>query len=187
MKEKSEEPNTETEAGSPAPAEALPAEIELTLEQISQLKERASKAEEYWDRLLRQTADFDNYKKRSIREKQESIKYANEGLMAKLIPVIDTFEMALTAANAEGSSPQSLQAGVAMILSQLKNTLSEAGLEEIDATNKTFDPNFHEAVAQKETNDVPEGQVVQQIRRGYKLRDRLVRAATVIVAKKPSA
>ena len=95
--------------------------------------------------------------------------------------------MALNAASTENSTPQSLQAGVAMIQSQLKNTMGEAGLEEIDATDKTFDPNFHEAVAQKETNDVPEGQVVQQIRRGYKLRDRLVRPATVVVAKTPAA
>jgi molecular chaperone GrpE len=74
-----------------------------------------------------------------------------------------------------------------MILSQLRNTLTEAGLEEIDATGKAFDPNFHEAVSQQETNDLPEGQVVQQLRKGYRLRDRLLRPATVIVAKKPAA
>ncbi len=104
----------------------------------------------------------------------------------KLIPVLDTFEMALNAANAENGA-QSLQAGVGMIQSQLKNVLAEAGLEEIDATNKPFDPNFHEAVAQKETAEVPEGHVAQQLRKGYKFRDRLVRAASVVVAKKPAA
>jgi molecular chaperone GrpE len=74
-----------------------------------------------------------------------------------------------------------------MILTQFRNALTEVGLEEIDATNKPFDPNFHEAVSQQESTDAPEGQVVQQLRKGYKLRDRLLRPATVIVAKKPSA
>ena len=74
-----------------------------------------------------------------------------------------------------------------MIHQQLKNVLAEAGLEEVDATGKTFDPNLHEAVSQQETADVPEGQVVQQLRKGYKLRDRLLRPASVVVAKHPTA
>jgi molecular chaperone GrpE len=78
-----------------------------------------------------------------------------------------------------------LQAGIAMIHQQLKSALAEAGLEEIDATDKPFDPNFHEAVSQEATPDAPEGHVVRQLRRGYKLRERLLRPATVIVAKKP--
>ncbi len=151
------------------------------------LKEKAAKADEYWDRLLRQSADFENYKKRAARERQEAIKYANEGLLQKLIPILDTFEMALAATSAETGSTQSLQAGVAMILGQLKSTMAEAGLEEINATGKTFDPNWHEAISQKETTEVPEGHVVQQVRKGYKFRDRLVRAAGVIVAKAPAS
>jgi len=81
----------------------------------------------------------------------------------------------------------SLQAGIAMIQQQLKGVLAETGLEEIDANGKPFDPTLHEAVSQLETADAPEGQVVQQIRKGYKLRDRLLRPAAVVVAKKPSA
>jgi molecular chaperone GrpE len=76
---------------------------------------------------------------------------------------------------------------VTMIHQQLRKVLQEAGLEEVDATGKPFDPNLHEAVSQQETADVPEGQVLQQLRMGYKLRDRLVRPATVVVAKKPAA
>jgi molecular chaperone GrpE len=79
-----------------------------------------------------------------------------------------------------------LQAGIAMIQQQLKGVLAGAGLEEIDANGKPFDPMLHEAISQLETDDAPEGQVVQQIRKGYKLRDRLLRPAAVIVAKKPS-
>ena len=159
----------------------------LTVEQLEELKQRAAKADESWERLLRTTADFDNFKKRAAREKQDAIKYANESLLQKLIPILDNFEMALAAAQStQNDAAQSLQAGVNMISQQLKTVLTETGLEEIDATGKTFDPNFHEAVSQQETAEVPEGQVVQQLRKGYKLRDRLLRPATVIVAKTPA-
>jgi molecular chaperone GrpE len=74
-----------------------------------------------------------------------------------------------------------------MILVQLRNALSESGLEEIDALNKVFDPNLHEAISQQDRADLPEGQVVQQVRKGFKLRDRLLRPASVIVSRKPPA
>jgi molecular chaperone GrpE len=161
----------------------------VTAEQLAELKERAAKADEHWNRLLRTTADFDNFKKRAAREKQDAIKFANESLLQKLIPVIDNFDMALAAAQstAKGEAVQSLQTGVNMIHQQLKAALTEAGLEELDATDKPFDPNLHEAVSQKETTEVPEGQVVQQLRKGYRFRERLLRPATVIVAKNPAA
>jgi len=161
----------------------------VTPEQLAELKERAAKADEHWDRLLRTTADFDNFKKRAAREKQDAIKFANESVLQKLIPVLDNFDMALAAAQttAKGDAVQSLQTGVNMIYQQLKSALTEAGLEELDAANKPFDPNVHEAVSQKETAEVPEGQVVQQLRKGYKFRDRLLRPASVVVAKHPAA
>jgi molecular chaperone GrpE len=158
-------------------------------EQLTELKERAAKADEHWDRLLRTTADFDNFKKRAAREKQDAIKFANESLLQKLIPVLDNFDMALAATqtSAKGDAVQSLQTGVSMIHQQLKSALVDAGLEELDATGKAFDPNIHEAVSQQETAEVPEGQVVQQLRKGYKFRDRLLRPASVVVAKPPAA
>jgi molecular chaperone GrpE len=156
----------------------------VTPEQLTELKERAGRADENWERLLRTTADFDNFKKRAAREKQEAIKYANEGLLQKLLPVLENLA-ATQAARPETS--QSLQAGVNMICQQLKSVLAEAGLEELDALGKPFDPNLHEALMQKETSDVPEGQVVQQLRKGYKLRDRLLRPAGVVVAREPAA
>jgi molecular chaperone GrpE len=94
--------------------------------------------------------------------------------------------MALAATTSDPAA-QSLQAGIVMISNQLKSVLAEAGLEEIDANGKPFDPNLHEAVSEQETPDAPEGQVVRQIRKGYKFRNRLVRPAGVIVAKKPAA
>src|SRR5438552_18230005 len=160
----------------------------VTPEQFEELKERAAKTDEHWERLLRTTADFDNFKKRAGREKQEAIKFANEGLLQKLVPVLDNFDMALSAAQTDQTdAAQSLQTGINMIYQQLRNALLEAGLEEIDAADKPFDPNVHEAVSQRETAEVPEGHVVQQMRKGYKLRDRLLRPASVVVSKKPSA
>ncbi len=170
------------------PVEALVPE-NLTLEQLEDLKARAARADENWDRLLRTTADFDNFKKRAAREREEAVKFANESLIKKLVTVLDNFEMALAAAGqqpAEASS-QSLQAGVAMIQQQLRKVLQEFGLEEVDAAGKVFDPNWHEAVSQQDSTDVPEGSVLQQLRKGYKLRDRLIRPATVVVARKPAA
>ncbi len=167
----------------------IPANKVLSAEEIAELKEKALKADEHWDRLLRTTSDFENFKKRAAREKQDAIKFANEGLLEKLIPVIDNFEMALAATESAQASQSndSLKTGVKMIHSQLKSVLSDAGLEAIDAAGEKFDPNLHEAVSQKETTDVPEGNVVQQLRKGYKFRERLVRPATVVVAKKPGS
>jgi molecular chaperone GrpE len=186
-------PATAEAQGSPTTAEAdgPPAKIEtgnVAPEQLEELKTLAAKADENWQRLLRTTADFDNFKKRAAREKQEAIKFANESLMGKIIPVLDNFEMALAATqSASGEGIKSLQDGVAMIHSQLKTVLTDAGLEEVDATGKTFDPNLHEAVSQQESAEVPEGNVLQQLRKGYRFRERLLRPATVIVAKKPAA
>ena len=161
---------------------------ELTPEQINDLAVRAAKADEHWERLLRITADFENFKKRAAREKQEAIKFANESLLQKLIPVIDNFDMALTASgNATDASAQSLRTGITMIHGLLKSSLAEAGLEEIDATGQPFDPNLHEAVSEQESADTPEGHVMQQLRKGYRLKERLIRPATVVVAKKSSA
>ncbi|MGA9451676.1 MAG: nucleotide exchange factor GrpE [Verrucomicrobiia bacterium] len=178
---------TPTAATEPAAAN-LPVAVELTPEQIEELKARAAKADEHWDRLLRTAADLENFKKRAARERIETAQTVTAALIQKLLPVLDHFEMAQTATQtAQDDKLASLQAGVAMIQQQLKNALTESGLEEIDASGKPFDPTWHEAVSQQETADVPEGHVVQQLRKGYKLRDRLLRPATVIVAKKPAA
>jgi len=187
---KTENKATPTEtASNEAEAPALPPE------QIEDLKNRAAKADENWDRLLRTTADFENFKKRAAREKIESAQYASSSLLQKLLPVLDNLDMALAAAQNAASKGgleagdgklASLQSGVLMIQQQLKGALTEAGLEEIDATGKPFDPNFHEAISQQDSAETPEGNVLQQVRKGYKFKDRLLRPATVIVARKPA-
>jgi molecular chaperone GrpE len=186
MKETDAENAKPESAVAPGGAEPLvPVEpATLTTEQLEGLKERATKADEHWDRLLRVSADLDNYKKRAAREKLEAARNANEALLQKLIPVLDSLDMALASAPAAtGHAVQSLQAGISMIHQQLRNALKETGLEEINAVGQQFDPNLHEAVSQQETKDAPEGQVVQQLRKGYRFRERLLRPAGVIVAK----
>lgn len=170
----------------PAADPSAPGADMLSEQQLAELKEQAAKATQYYEQLLRTTADMENFKKRAARERQDAIKYANESLLERLIPVLDNFDAAVAAASAPNTSLQSLQSGVSMIQQQLKSAMNEAGLEEIDAAGKPFDPNLHEAISQQETDDAPEGQVVQQVRRGYKLRERLLRPASVIVAKKPA-
>jgi molecular chaperone GrpE len=177
---KKPESSHETETDAPASG--------LTTEQLAELQTRAAKADENWERLLRTTADFDNFKKRAARERSEAAQFANVVLLQKLLPILDNFEMAQAAAQAaQGDKLAALQSGIAMIQQQLKSVLTETGLEEIDATGKPFDPALHEAISQQESPDIPEGHVLQQIRKGYKLRDRLLRPAGVIVAKAPAA
>ena len=185
--------NSETPPTPPAPAAAAAAASggtpeTLAPEQIQDLRAKAAKAEEHWDRFIRQTADFENFKKRAARERQDAAKAATESLLAKLIPVLDNFEMALAAANStQVPTVESLKTGVTMIYSQFKSAVADTGLEEIDATGQPFDPNFHEAVSQADSTEIPEGHVLQQLRKGYRFRDRLLRPATVIVAQKPTA
>jgi molecular chaperone GrpE len=192
---KTEVPKDElNELGEPVDSpvqETETAEQRLT-EDIQQLQAQAAKADEYREQLLRTAADLDNYKKRAAREKQEASKYANESLLKKLIPVLDNFDMAFAAVSsaqgetASSANTDSLQQGVSMIQQQLRQALAEAGLEEINAAGQPFDPNYHEAVSQQESAEVPEGHVVQQLRKGFKLRERLLRPASVVVAKAPS-
>ena len=133
-------------------------------------------------RVLRLTADYDNYRKRSQREKEDVRQFANQGLLEKILPVLDNFEMAIAAVK---EADPSIKDGVQMIYDQLFAVLKDSGMEPIDAMGEPFDPNLHEALSQEETADVNEGTVVQQVQRGYKLNERLVRPARVVVAKAP--
>ncbi|HUA67173.1 MAG TPA: nucleotide exchange factor GrpE [Candidatus Saccharimonadales bacterium] len=180
-------PKPDAQQAAPGVAGIAAPAAEMTPEQLADLKVRAAKADEHWDRLLRTAADFENFKKRAARERQEAAQSATAALIHKLLPVLDHLEMAQSAAqNAQGDKLTALQDGIALIQQQLRGILTETGLEEVDANSQPFDPTLHEAVSQLEIADIPEGQVVQQIRKGYKMRDRLLRPATVVVAKKPA-
>jgi molecular chaperone GrpE len=168
-------------------AEEATGPVELDATDLKAIREKAGKAEEYWERILRMTAESENFKKRAARDRQDAIRYANERFIENLLPVLDSFNMAMAAASATGEPDvKSLKQGVEMILTQLNSVLKDAGVEELDATGKQFDPSWQEAMSQQETTETPDGQVLQQLRRGYKLKDRLLRAASVVVAKAPA-
>ena len=137
------------------------------------------------DLALRSQADFENYKKRSAREKEEAIKYANSSLLEKLITIVDNFELGLEAARAEGAKSP-VFSGMSMVLKQLMDFLADSGLQPIDATGQKFDPNLHEAIAHEPSDKFPEGVVVRQTRRGYKMKDRLLRPSSVVVSSGPA-
>lgn len=133
------------------------------------------------DLALRSQADFDNYKKRAAREKEEALKYANSSLLERLIAIVDNFELGLSAAKAEGEGSP-IYSGMSMVLKQLTDFLAENGLQPIDAEGQKFDPNLHEAIAHEPSAAVPEGTIIRQTRRGYRLKDRLLRPSSVVVS-----
>ncbi len=173
------------ESGDASGAESYRPFSSMTEGDIAELAGKAAKADEHWERLLRMTAEFDNFKKRAARDRQEAIRYANESLLEKLIPALDNFEMALSASEGlEGAASEAIKTGVNMVYQHLKSVIADAGLETLDASRGAFDPNWQEAVSELETDDVPEGHVAQQLRKGYRLKDRLLRPARVVVARK---
>ena len=148
----------------------------------TQLAKTKAELEKFRDLALRSSADLDNYRKRMSKEREEAIKFANSSFLERLIPILDNFEFGLEAARS-ASSPVSILEGMKMVQKQIQDFLSSAGIEMIDATGQHFDPQLHEAISQEESKQVPDGIVIRQLRRGYKLRDRLIRPANVVVSK----
>ena len=134
------------------------------------------------DLALRSQADFENFRKRAAREKDDAVKFANASFLERLIPILDNFELGLNAARA-GAENSPILLGMDMVAKQLTDFLLGSGVEPVNGEGQVFDPNLHEAVAQEASTTVPEGTVVRQLRRGYKLRERLLRPATVVVSK----
>ncbi len=136
---------------------------------------------ELMDKLLRLQADFENYRKRAARERIQLEAHATEELMKELLPVADHFEMALKSARDQKTEDSVLE-GFQMVQGQLIAAMGKHGMEVIDAKEGEFDPVFHEAVAHVPSGDVPENHIVEQTRKGYKLGDKLIRAAEVVVS-----
>ena len=142
-------------------------------------EEKNEEYEEALNRLYRLQADFDNYKKRVMKQQEEYYKYASDKLIVSLLPVLDNFERALTA---EGDG-QEFKEGVDMIYKQLNEALTQEGLSKIDAVANEFDPNQHQAVMQVESEEHPENTVIEELQKGYKLKDKVIRYSMVKVAK----
>lgn len=141
----------------------------------------AAEAARYRDLALRAQADFDNFRKRVAREKEEATRYANNGLLERLLPVLDNFELGMTAAR-QTTGAETIVTGMSMVQRQLEDFLRDAGVTAIDAAGAKFDPHLHEALGHEASAEVPEGHVVRQLRKGYKLKDRLLRPANVFVS-----
>jgi molecular chaperone GrpE len=136
------------------------------------------------DKLLRGQADWDNSRKRILKDKEEAVRYAGESLLEKLLPVLDNFEMGMQAAKTAADA-KAISQGFEMVLAQFQQVLREAGVEAVDAMGHAFDPHRHEALGHQDSEEHPEGHVIMQTRKGYKLKDRLLRPASVFVARKP--
>ena len=135
------------------------------------------------DQALRDRADTENIRKRLQREKEDSVRYANGSLLERLLPILDNFELGMQEARRTEGQGSAVLMGMGMVQKQLESFLTESGLTIIDAAGQTFDPNQHEALGEEPSADVPEGSVIRTQRKGYKLRDRLLRPASVFVSK----
>ena len=142
----------------------------------------AAEVEKWKDVAARSQAELDNYRKRMAREKTEAIVFANRSLLEQLFPIIDNFEMGLKAAqDSEGDDSMIFQ-GMTMVYKQIGDFLSEQGVEIIQSDAVSFDPNLHEAIKQESSDEVAEGQILCTLRRGYRLKERVLRAANVVVS-----
>lgn len=152
------------------------------LEQITQLQAQVSQQK---DIALRALADLDNYRKRALREKEDTRKFANAALIEGLLPIIDNLQLGLDSVK---DNPQiaSLAQGFQLVLEQLNNLLKDFGLTVINPEGQCFDPNTQECVSHIPHNEIPDNDIVQVIRKGYALHEKLLRPATVIVSQGPS-
>lgn len=159
-------------------------DVRVSEKEFNELKEKAALADEYYDRLLRLQADFENFRKRKEKERLEMIKYATEELVCELVPVLSNFERALAAAE-NLTHAKGFAEGVELILKQLKKVLRDRGIEEICPLNAPFDPYKHEAVDRIVTDEHPDGHVLEVFQKGYELNDRVIQPAAVKVAAAP--
>ncbi len=181
-----EDPVSMPETGAETTAETVvEPTVEPSLEEQLEAARRETAAAK--EAHLRAMADLDNFRRRTAREKDDLRAFAAASVVEELMPVLDNFGFALTAAKAPNAELKTLTEGVDMIASQLKTALGNHGLKEVNPAGAAFDPNLHEAVSQQPSDEVAEGQVLQVIRVGYTLNGRLLRPATVIVSGGPAA
>ncbi|PYV91253.1 MAG: nucleotide exchange factor GrpE [Acidobacteria bacterium] len=166
---------------SPQPSPSGSAEDEVKapvpFEKFKQLQEEK---EELYDRLLRKQAEFENFRKRTEKEKQEFFDFALSNFIKDLLPVIDGLERGLYAP--DGETVESYKKGIELILKQFRDVLATVGLQPIRAIGKIFDPNYHQAVMQEKNNSLAENEIIEELQRGYIYKDRLLRPSMVKVA-----
>lgn len=169
----------------PAHGEEAAPENDRSAQAEVQIKE----LQELQDRYVRLVAEFDNYRKRVVRERGELMRTAHEGLLLELLPILDNLERGLAAARVSSESSRAQEAmveGVEMTLRLFKGVLEKEGLKEIESVGRQFDPTVHHAVEQVQTNDHPESTVVEEVLRGYLLDHKVLRPALVKVSTAPA-
>lgn len=149
----------------------------------SKLEEKELEVKENYDRFLRNAAELENYKKRSARQMDEFRKFANESLIMELLAVVDNLERAIHSSGDDENSNAGVVEGVQITLKEILKILDKFGVKPIVALEQAFDPAFHQAVMQEETNDFPAQTVIKELQKGYLLHDRLLRPAMVVVSK----
>jgi molecular chaperone GrpE len=173
---------TEQERSAPEGAGGATAELENLRRE---LEAKDLEAKQNYDRLLRQAAELDNFKRRAAKEKEEAIRYGNESLLKDLLPIVDNLERAVSYAEGGGNGKPLLE-GVEMILKNFLDVLAKHGVKQISAQGELFDPQKHEAIAQIETEEFSPNTVVAEHHKGYFLFDRLLRPSLVSTAKPPA-
>jgi molecular chaperone GrpE len=168
-------------ASTPESAPAAP-ETASAADPVAELQQELAR---WKDATLRGQAELENFRKRMAREKADAIKFGNASLLSDLFPVIDNFRFGLEAARQESESSIVFQ-GMSMVMKQLTDFLAGQGVTEFGEPGEVFDPNLHEAVQQEYSELRPDGQILTTLRRGYRLHDRVLRAANVIVSKGPA-
>lgn len=143
---------------------------------------KEEEAKETYERLLRVSADFENYKKRASREMEEFRKYANQSLLKEMLSVVDNLELAINSSNDGENTDKNLIEGLNLTLNEILRVFEKFNVTPIEAQGKTFDPAYHEAVMREETDDYPENSVISEFQKGYLIHDRLLRPAMVVVA-----
>jgi len=159
----------------------LPQTVPAEQQEIENLKREK---DELYDRLLRKQAEFENFRKRMEREKTEFAQFASADLMKDILNALDSFDLAIKNAAAETKGGGNMLRGFELIYKQIQDTLTRFGLKPLEAKGKAFDPNFHQAVSTKPTNEVEENTVIEEMRKGYTLNGRLLRPAMVTVSVK---
>jgi len=138
---------------------------------------------ELYDKFVRLHAEFENFKKRMMKDKEEAIRFANQALIQEILPFVDNLERSLEHAD-EAKNIDALKEGIEMTIQQFLKVLEKSGLEPIQAEGEPFDPNVHEAIMQVERDDMDSNMVVEELQKGYKLHGRVIRPATVTVSKR---
>lgn len=150
-------------------------------ELLKKLRDTEAEAQKNYDLYMRTYAEMENIKKRGIKERQELSKYANESLIKEILPVIDNLQKAISHAQND-KNPSGLVEGIELTLDSLMKTLEKAGLKEVEAEGKLFDPNFHQAISQHRDDKVAPGHVIMELQKGYLLNGRLIRPSMVVIS-----